>query len=406
MKEGVAAFLIAVVAAAVSFVPKSAEAIPAFARKFQVACDHCHRAFPELNETGERYQELGFQNKSGGDYDGGDKEKSQIDDKLVLEKGMFPVSLRILGDFKTKQESGSTPDTKSRSSLELPHEVELMAGGTLFRNISYWLEIEWEGGASTVAQAYAGFHNITGDNSLNVRAGLIPINRWGLPGTRILAKKNNVRNTSVANDGWKLRGAEQAIEIYGRPADGHFFYNIGLSNGLKGINGEDNNSAKNLFGRIGVNVGEQEFGVLGYFGKNATAGAQEENIFNRVGFDYILRCGNAQIFGQYILGVDNNPTFAVNRVRKHSRGYFINASYLINPSVMALLQFDYTNTENDVTSTESYSGNRTTWLTPGIAYYPTQNLRTVVEYQKDLVKRDSNHTRIEDKFNIRLDFVF
>ena len=52
----------ALVAVAVGVVigPSSAEAIPAFARKYQTSCQTCHIAFPKLNSFGQAFRLRGY----------------------------------------------------------------------------------------------------------------------------------------------------------------------------------------------------------------------------------------------------------------------------------------------------------------------------------------------------------
>src|SRR5262252_8770803 len=38
----------------------TAQAIPAFARKYQTSCSTCHNDFPELNDFGEAFKKRGF----------------------------------------------------------------------------------------------------------------------------------------------------------------------------------------------------------------------------------------------------------------------------------------------------------------------------------------------------------
>jgi hypothetical protein len=38
----------------------AAQAIPAFARRYQVACSFCHEGYPKLSSMGERFRERGF----------------------------------------------------------------------------------------------------------------------------------------------------------------------------------------------------------------------------------------------------------------------------------------------------------------------------------------------------------
>src|SRR5438094_10594256 len=53
-------FLLPLVAAALLSTPTSADALPAFARRFNLACGACHSAVPRLNAFGEALHENGF----------------------------------------------------------------------------------------------------------------------------------------------------------------------------------------------------------------------------------------------------------------------------------------------------------------------------------------------------------
>ena len=53
--------VLAVAAAALAvLVPSRAGAIPAFARKYNVACSSCHEAWPKLNDFGELFRDNGW----------------------------------------------------------------------------------------------------------------------------------------------------------------------------------------------------------------------------------------------------------------------------------------------------------------------------------------------------------
>src|SRR5690349_15084530 len=51
---------VALVALVVSLSPRAADALPAFARRFNLACGACHTAVPRLNAFGEAFHENGF----------------------------------------------------------------------------------------------------------------------------------------------------------------------------------------------------------------------------------------------------------------------------------------------------------------------------------------------------------
>ena len=57
MRRRVAVLALTVATAAVA---QPAAAIPAFARRYQVGCFHCHEVFPKLSTFGQKFKERGF----------------------------------------------------------------------------------------------------------------------------------------------------------------------------------------------------------------------------------------------------------------------------------------------------------------------------------------------------------
>jgi hypothetical protein len=63
--------LVALVATLIGYVQvKSAEAVPAFARQYDVQCNACHTRPPRLNSFGEQFHLMGFQMPSAARPDG------------------------------------------------------------------------------------------------------------------------------------------------------------------------------------------------------------------------------------------------------------------------------------------------------------------------------------------------
>ena len=53
-------------------------AVPAFARRYEVACSFCHQIFPKLNRMGERFKERGFRLENEEAFDGSAWMKSAL----------------------------------------------------------------------------------------------------------------------------------------------------------------------------------------------------------------------------------------------------------------------------------------------------------------------------------------
>lgn len=140
---GVAAFLVLVLAGAVP-----AFAIPAFARKYQTSCQTCHIVYPKLTPFGEAFRLNGYRFPEGRD----EEFRKEPPVRLGAEgyKKMWPnavwpgdipgtVPLSVLLATEAKYE----PDAATRSQFA-EIEAEVLAGGTVGENVSFYGEVEFE----------------------------------------------------------------------------------------------------------------------------------------------------------------------------------------------------------------------------------------------------------------------
>src|SRR5213594_4768548 len=110
--------VIAVGAVALSYLQvKSVEAVPAFARQYDLQCNACHTRPPRLNRFGEQFHMMGFQIPSASRPDGllgSLKEDGPA--KTLIDS----LALRVVGGLFEYSESPRETEAK----LESPHEVE------------------------------------------------------------------------------------------------------------------------------------------------------------------------------------------------------------------------------------------------------------------------------------------
>jgi len=160
-----------------------ANAVPAFARKYQANCALCHTSEPRLTVFGQQFKENGYQ--MPGSSDGGDTAKT------VLEGAQGPVtidnisnimSMRIRADVQRASFEQVTNEMKAENvreqwDIDVPRIVNLFFGGTATKNLSYFLETEFntqEGGEPAVKfeRAFLIFSNLGGKQSVaNVKVG-------------------------------------------------------------------------------------------------------------------------------------------------------------------------------------------------------------------------------------------
>jgi len=118
------------------FIPTSAEAIPAFARKYDLSCGSCHTKPPRLNSFGEAFHMAGFHIPATNE--GEIRKKRQIG-RVWSETDFLNIfSMRVVGNFV---EAASNPSDLNLSS---PQEVELYLAGTLTQEISFFFTLGGE----------------------------------------------------------------------------------------------------------------------------------------------------------------------------------------------------------------------------------------------------------------------
>lgn len=115
----------------------SAEAVPAFARQYDVQCNACHTRPPRLNRFGEQFHMMGFQIPSAARPGG---LLGSLKDDGVVKTLIDTLALRVVGGLFEYSESPKETEAK----LEPPHEVELFITGAITPNLSIYAELEYE----------------------------------------------------------------------------------------------------------------------------------------------------------------------------------------------------------------------------------------------------------------------
>ena len=129
-----------------------AEAIPAFARKYQTSCQTCHTIFPKLNAFGEAFRLNGYRMPK--------ETEEMVKEKPVslgapAYKRLWPhavwpgevastVPLAINVKFADVNTSSLNPDgttTRVKNDFQFPQEANIFGGGTLGEHVSYLAEL-------------------------------------------------------------------------------------------------------------------------------------------------------------------------------------------------------------------------------------------------------------------------
>lgn len=395
-----------------------AEAIPAFARKTQFSCTACHTpSYPRLNAMGWAFKENGYQMPETDDTFQ-ENVATNVNEYLELLKDL-PLSFRLRGSTKIAPSSSSV-----NVDFQIPDELELIAGGRLYKDVSFYY---MQGLGSAISgttvpnKGFIQFNNIFQPGLLNFRLGKFGLLDWHLDGHRRLTDAPYLISMNrISHDIPYVMGSNQVgLEIYGRPLDGPVFYHLGVFNGnLGGSHGEttagggffDNNNFKDLAGGVNVNIDTHRLGVFGYYGrypvqndlalpepraglKIASAGHDEEvpadtdalantteTGFFSTGMTLNMDFSPVQVIGIYAYGQNT-----ASRTLLH--GGFLEANYAFSPSfgeyAPTIIGIARTDMTTNITEQGTYL--RTT-LTPAVRMLLLTNLSLLLEYKVDLTE--------------------
>ncbi|GMQ87537.1 MAG: hypothetical protein BMS9Abin08_0741 [Gammaproteobacteria bacterium] len=156
-----------------------AEAVPAFARKYDISCNACHTRQPRLNPYGQRFMENGYQ--LPGTSDGGKTEKHLLGsplDGVTLDDISNYMAVRLRGDVeKANYRDSDATETTDDWDIVFPDVINLFFAGTVTEDISFFMEAEYatrEGdGESSLGfeRVYMVFDNLGGQQVANIKIG-------------------------------------------------------------------------------------------------------------------------------------------------------------------------------------------------------------------------------------------
>ncbi len=163
---------------------QSANALPAFARKYGLRCSACHESWPMLNYFGQKFKDNGYQLMN-------DK-----DAPIWQNPGYWPVTMRMTpmwhrvstGKVAVDQGNGITRVTSSGFDLS---GLDFHTGGTLEKNFSFYLLPSSDNAASFHFETVmARLDNVFGSPWINVKLGKFELDNL-LSEKRILTLTGN-----------------------------------------------------------------------------------------------------------------------------------------------------------------------------------------------------------------------
>ncbi len=299
-------------------------AMPAFARKYQMSCKTCHSPFPRLKPYGEEFAGNGFVLK---DKDSPRYTSDTGDDKLSLIRDL-PIALRMEAFASVNNGNGKSLD------ISTPYLIKLLSGGELFRNVSYYFYFFFSerGKIAGLEDAFIMFNDLIGD--LDVAVGQFAVSDPLFKGELRLTYENyRIYKSKPGLSGIDLTYDRGLMLTYGLKGGTDLALEIvngsGIGDSEANPHGNfDADKYKNLLGRVSQSAGENlRFGVFGYLGKERGPNGLVNSLW-MAGADATWTSSKLELNLQYVERRDDNPAFLLGAPEIATRGAFAELIYL------------------------------------------------------------------------------
>jgi len=378
--------------------PASSEAMPVFARKYDISCAACHSAFPRLNEFGEQFASDNMRLPNWKDTT-----KSGGDDMLALPDSV-PLALRTQAYVQQREATRidvvTGEEVSADTDIQAPYQLKLLSSAPLSDHITYYFYVIFAekggNGEAVVEDAWFRHDDIFGTD-IAMMLGQFQVSD--------LMFAREVRLTFQDYMVYRMAGLTYDRGLLFDYAAGPVDLALGWVNG-NGIEENftinspgykrpdhlfDNDSGKAVFGRIGSEVAGIGFGLFGYSGaqKNATdpagtgSGDRDTDILSW-GIDLSGKVGTKTYWFAQLLQNEWDG-FLDPAVNYTWLGGFIGIDYIHSARWAHSLLYNYTDA-NDFENTDTvYEGIDMNTLTYTASYYFMRNVKGIIELNYDFL---------------------
>jgi hypothetical protein len=122
-----------------------AEAIPAFARKYDMDCSHCHVIAPKLNRVGYKFHDNFTLKEAVADLSEEMRDRIKSEDPEDIHPAYWPVSIRTAGGYQYNKRDNQPTDSGAGGLETITTRTfaltrfEILAGGLFAPGISYYM---------------------------------------------------------------------------------------------------------------------------------------------------------------------------------------------------------------------------------------------------------------------------
>lgn len=357
------------------------EAIPAFARKYDMSCQTCHSPAPKLKAYGEEFAGNGFRLA--------DKENPRFfretgDDQLQLMREL-PLALRVEGYARWQ------PQTNHRADMQAPYLLKLLSGGQIAKDVSYYFYFFFgeRGSVAGLEDAFVMFNNVWGSDA-DVYIGQFqvsdPLFKREL---RLTLEDYQVYRTAPGNSALDLTYDRGIMVTYSLPTNTDLTVELLNGSGIgaaDAMRNFDTDQYKNLFVRASQDVTEGiRIGGFAYLGNEEQL--SRTNAVWMAGPDLSLSFEPIELNIQYMERRDDNPAFLLLKRSFETRGTMAEAVYSPDgdkSTWYGAVLYNWV----EITD-QGYKYNS---LTGHYTYMLARNLRLIGEYTYDIERKGNKLT--------------
>ncbi|OGU76319.1 MAG: hypothetical protein A2V93_06215 [Ignavibacteria bacterium RBG_16_34_14] len=389
--------------------------IPSFSRKYQTSCSTCHYAFPMLNAFGEAFRNNGYR------YPGGDENYRKEEPvslgsegyKRVWPDAIWPADIPGTSPLSALAIGRINYDALAnvKWGFEIPHEVEVLYGGTIGEDFSFFGEVEFENENNEIEIAFPFALQYDHSPGLHLRVGMV--NADPTPNSLRLTRNHYNIASFRSRNRWRFRDEKVGVELWGAGnssgGSGGFTYRIGVVNG-QGIS--DMNKEKDIYGRA-----TYKFGGLGEIGGTEGSGSETSQFYidnsltlgaffykgvaSRVGSDdedFTIYGGDIDFwFERFIVNATvmlMNSDIPDTEKRK-SLVYYAQGNYVLFPWLIGLVRYEWEDRDTDSDTVEPVNS-----IIPGISVIIRANVKFILEFKKFLDEANKK----QDSFVLQINF--
>jgi hypothetical protein len=390
-------------------------AIPAFARKYGLACSACHTAWPELNAFGQRFRDNGYQLMN------------DRDSPIWQNPSYIPVTFRMTPNWHresaTKQPVDATPGnpatrgpgTITQSGFDLSG-MDLWTAGTLYKNISFVLLPSADNaGVFHFEAAFVRFDNLWNNHWVNLKAGKFELDNLVsekrflfLSGNGGVYQSYHFLPAGDVND-FGLGDNQIGAELSGHSENSYTRYGVAVLSSTDGAVNLPTSQSYDTYltlshaidaGALGV----ERLGAYAYIGRRPTYFQTDSGFpipgtgtgnksFYRIGLAGDFFFGDLEFLPHFMHASDNaylatgtpaNGTLPVGAKNATWNAAFLEAHYYVNPQLVFTGRYETVRmaqqadpaTPSDLGNIDAYAG--------GIRWYPIMFSRAGLSWHTEV----------------------